>query len=136
MNQYKFEVRVKSRQGGSKMNQYKDLLLQQKQQLLDNANKASEEGRATSVSSDADPLDQAARQSERNLALLLQTRERRQVAKIDAALARIKAGTFGVCLDCEEEIEPKRLLAQPASTSCLSCGEKREKLQRAYASNI
>ncbi len=43
---------------------------------------------------------------------------RRELLLIDAALARMDAGTYGVCIDCEEEIAPERLEALPYAIRC------------------
>ena len=43
---------------------------------------------------------------------------------IDAALARIERGTYGLCRDCGEEIKPARLNARPHALTCLDCAEK------------
>ena len=40
-------------------------------------------------------------------------RERASLIQIGAALRRIEEGEFGICLDCEEPISPKRLAALP-----------------------
>jgi len=45
------------------------------------------------------------------------------VRLIDAALARIKEGNYGVCARCGEEIPEKRLAALPYVTTCVSCAE-------------
>ena len=42
---------------------------------------------------------------------------------IDAALTRIKEGTYGTCANCGEEIPEKRLAALPYVTTCISCAE-------------
>lgn len=49
-----------------------------------------------------------------------------ELRRIDAALARIQAGTYGECFDCAEPIEAGRLTASPAATLCLSCATARE----------
>lgn len=56
-------------------------------------------------------------------------RERAQVElqRIDAALERIRAGTFGACVECDEPIASARLGAQPAIALCLACAEARER---------
>ncbi len=46
--------------------------------------------------------------------------------EVDAALARIAAGTYGVCVDCGEAIPEKRLTALPASARCIECQRKQE----------
>lgn len=46
--------------------------------------------------------------------------------EVDAALARIAVGTYGVCIDCGEAIPEKRLTALPASARCIECQRKQE----------
>ena len=45
--------------------------------------------------------------------------------RIDAALARIRVGTYGDCLECGTPISSGRLAAQPAATFCLECAKAR-----------
>jgi len=40
---------------------------------------------------------------------------------IEAALARMKAGTYGFCVSCEDRIAEKRLKALPWATHCIAC---------------
>ncbi|NBC11879.1 MAG: TraR/DksA family transcriptional regulator [Gammaproteobacteria bacterium] len=49
-----------------------------------------------------------------------------ELARIDAALARIDSGDYGLCLGCDEEIAPARLEIDPAATRCISCAAKAE----------
>jgi len=50
--------------------------------------------------------------------------------RIKSALARLAGGEYGMCDDCEEEIEDKRLEAMPFATRCRSCQERAERLDR------
>ena len=50
-------------------------------------------------------------------------RETKNLTQIDAALKRIEHGEFGTCLDCEEAIARKRLVALPWAGYCLHCQE-------------
>ncbi len=43
---------------------------------------------------------------------------------IESALARIENGTYGICKYCGKPIDERRLLARPASSSCIDCKEK------------
>ncbi len=52
--------------------------------------------------------------------------QRREVAGITSALARIDAGEYGVCADCEQEIDPRRLAALPMALLCADCARRRE----------
>ena len=53
-------------------------------------------------------------------------RETRTMTQIGAALKRIDEGEFGICIECEEPISPKRLAALPWAAYCLHCQEKRD----------
>ena len=48
-------------------------------------------------------------------------------AVVQAALERIVAGAYGVCVDCGQPIELQRLLAMPAARRCMACQSAREK---------
>jgi len=50
-------------------------------------------------------------------------RDARNLVQIGAALKRIEQGEYGICLDCEEPISPKRLAAVPWAAYCLHCQE-------------
>lgn len=63
-------------------------------------------------------------------ALFRQTGERRRmVCMIEAALARIQQGVFGVCVACGDEIDPRRLDALPWAECCLRCQEGFERVK-------
>ena len=51
-------------------------------------------------------------------------RRAQEIARIDAALARLQEGEYGFCLDCGEKIAAKRLAADPAAALCLACAAK------------
>jgi RNA polymerase-binding protein DksA len=46
---------------------------------------------------------------------------RAELRMLQAALARIDAGTYGVCVQCGEKISPQRLAALPYTTTCIAC---------------
>lgn len=46
--------------------------------------------------------------------------------EVDAALSRIAAGSYGVCIDCGQVIPEKRLTALPASARCIECQRMQE----------
>jgi DnaK suppressor protein len=65
-------------------------------------------------------------------ALFQQTDERRlMVRMIDAALARIQQGIFGVCAACGEDINLRRLDALPWTQYCLRCQRGFEEVEKA-----
>lgn len=59
--------------------------------------------------------------AERSLVSSLARGTARQVAQIDAALARLDAGTYGVCTSCGRPIGAARLEARPAAARCIDC---------------
>ncbi len=48
-----------------------------------------------------------------------------QLDSVDAALARLEEGSYGVCASCGSEIGDARLEARPASIYCIDCKSKR-----------
>lgn len=49
-----------------------------------------------------------------------------KIRMIEEALDRISKETYGLCVDCEEQIPDKRLLVNPYYLTCVSCAEERE----------
>ena len=54
------------------------------------------------------------------------SRDVREVGEIEAALARMEAGTYGRCAECGVEIDLRRLRAWPVATRCTGCQASRE----------
>jgi RNA polymerase-binding transcription factor len=71
-----------------------------------------------------DQLDEIQRASERDLAICNIDRGSRQLRDARAALRRIHDGSFGVCEECEEKIQLKRLTAIPWASLCIRCQEE------------
>jgi DnaK suppressor protein len=112
---------------------YKKLLQEEKQRILNNSKNALKNELALSPDDLPDETDLAASEISQNLVFKLRDRERQLLSKIDEALARMDEGTFGICEDCEEPIEPRRLEARPVSTLCISCKERQEHREKIYA---
>jgi DnaK suppressor protein len=74
-----------------------------------------------------DPVDLAVRNYSKNVQLAVSENESKQLALIDEALLRIEDDEYGSCLNCEKEINPKRLAAIPWARFCLDCQELLEK---------
>lgn len=70
-----------------------------------------------------DPVDLAVRNYSKNVMLAVSENESRQLTLIDEALLRLDDKEYGECLNCEKEINPKRLAAIPWARYCLSCQE-------------
>lgn len=48
----------------------------------------------------------------------------RELHEIEQALERIEEGTYGICMECERPITPKRLDAVPWARYCVACQEQ------------
>jgi DnaK suppressor protein len=71
-------------------------------------------------------LDNGQISSARDLELALDDRETTEIRLVNAALARIEAGSYGLCTDCGVEIPLARLHAAPEAARCIHCQEKLE----------
>jgi len=64
--------------------------------------------------------------AEREFESAIGEREHTELSMIDAALARIEAGTYGECVSCGKDIPAPRLQASPESPRCIPCQQKAE----------
>jgi DnaK suppressor protein len=80
----------------------------------------------------ADIADRATSETDRALELRARDRQRKLIAKIDAALARIEDGTYGYCEETGEPIGLRRLDARPIATLSLEAQERHERRERVY----
>lgn len=80
-----------------------------------------------------DEADQTARILNEKEILTLHDRLRQQLFEIEQALSRIEIGTFGVCEETEEQIEPERLRAIPWTRLSIEGAEIRESMKKRYA---
>jgi DnaK suppressor protein len=72
----------------------------------------------------SDALDQVQLMGDRELAIRNLDRDSNALRQIHRALSRIANGTYGICLNCEEDISPKRMAAVPWAAFCIKCQEK------------
>lgn len=80
----------------------------------------------------ADLADRATSETDRALELRARDRQRKLVAKIDSAIARIDDGTYGYCEETGEPISLKRLDARPIATLSLEAQERHERRERVF----
>lgn len=79
-----------------------------------------------------DLTDRASLETDTAIELRTRDRERKLIAKIDAALQRIEDGSYGYCEDTDEPIGIKRLEARPIATLCLEAQERHERMERTH----
>ncbi|SRR5712691_3390393 len=74
-----------------------------------------------------DQADVGAKTYEREHELALALNSRELLAQTERALARITAGTYGICESCGEPIGKARLQAFPRATLCVICKQREER---------
>lgn len=79
-----------------------------------------------------DLADRASSETDRAVELRARDRQRKLIAKIDAALLRIETGTYGYCEETGEPISLKRLSARPIATLSIEAQERHERRERVY----
>jgi DnaK suppressor protein len=79
-----------------------------------------------------DLADRASSETDRSIELRARDRQRKLIAKIDAALDRIQQGTYGYCEETGEPISLRRLEARPIATLSIEAQERHERRERVY----
>jgi len=79
-----------------------------------------------------DLADRASSETDRAIELRARDRQRKLIAKIDAAIQRIEDGSYGYCEETGEPISLKRLEARPIATLSVEAQERHEKRERVY----
>lgn len=79
-----------------------------------------------------DLVDRASSETDRAIELRARDRQRKLIAKIDAALLRIEDGSYGYCEETGEPISLRRLDARPIATLSVEAQERHERRERVY----
>jgi DnaK suppressor protein len=108
----------------TKLERWKEEILRDSRETLDNLQEESQ--------NHPDMADRASSESDRALELRTRDRQRKLIAKIDAALKRIDDGTYGYCEETGEPIGIARLDARPIATLSLEAQEMHERRERVY----
>ena len=109
-----------------------------RQRLLDWKKQILSEAESTLAVLQNEPLrepdlnDRASSETDWSIELRTRDRQRKLIAKIDAALARIEDGSYGYCEETGEPIGLKRLDARPIATLSLEAQERHERRERVY----
>jgi len=82
------------------------------------------------IEKSADQMDEIQFASERDLAIRNVHRESALARQVKAALQRIRDGSYGVCVDCDSAISPKRLAAVPWAQRCIKCQEAADRSEQ------
>jgi DnaK suppressor protein len=108
----------------TKLTRWKDDILQESRETLEHLQDENH--------NHPDLVDRASSETDRALEMRARDRQRKLIAKIDAALKRIEDGSYGFCEETGEPIGFKRLDARPIATLSLEAQERHERRERVY----
>tara|TARA_Y100001970_G_scaffold161909_1_gene197953 strand:+ start:627 stop:1043 length:417 start_codon:yes stop_codon:yes gene_type:complete len=112
---------------------FKKKLLEWRSDIIKTNNETLYNGSIDDNSVSADIVDQASSYTDKNVEMKAINRQIKLISKIDAALKKIKEGTYGFCEETGEPIGIKRLIARPIATLSIAAQEKHEKDEKVYA---
>ena len=107
----------------SELAQHKKALLEKKSELEKSVGKRLLTERS-GTDGHGDFADRSAAANEEEISIQLKQTDTKLLRAIEDALLRVENGTYGICVDCEEEIAPARLKAVPWTKVCITCKEK------------
>jgi RNA polymerase-binding transcription factor len=105
---------------------YKKKLLARREELLRTIARTEEEGRTADDDPTVDLADKAANSYTKEFLFGQTNTDRSLLQLIDEAIGRIRDNKYGTCVECEDELQQKRLDAVPWARHCVSCQEKQE----------
>ncbi|MFQ5507716.1 MAG: RNA polymerase-binding protein DksA [Leptospirillia bacterium] len=112
---------------GGKFDEIRDILQHQRDDILAMSEEIITSGSmGTEGTNFPDMSDQATAEQDQSLKIRMRSREQKLLVKIEEALERIAAGTYGICEECEEDIAFERLKARPVTTLCIDCKTEQE----------
>ena len=109
-----------------KLDAFKKRLETRLQELRRIVNRTQADGRSADEDSTQDIADRAASSYNKEFLFSQSNNERQLLQMVEKALARIREGSFGECINCGKEINAKRLEAVPWTRHCIDCQEKLE----------
>jgi len=109
-----------------KLDAFKKRLETRLQELRRIVNRTQADGRSADEDSTQDIADRAASSYNKEFLFSQSNNERHLLQMVEKALARIREGSFGECINCGKEINSKRLEAVPWTRHCIQCQEKLE----------
>jgi DnaK suppressor protein len=100
---------------------FRKKLLKEREAILNKSKKLKEDSYTLGTDGIQDMADAASNAYNADILMSLSDNERNMVREIDSALDKIANGTYGICEECEEPINEKRLEANPVARYCISC---------------
>jgi DnaK suppressor protein len=112
---------------------FKQKLTEWKNEIIKSNSQALYSSNLVDNVSSPDIVDQASSYTEKNVEMRTVNRQIKLISKIDAALKRLKDGTYGFCEETGEPIGLKRLVARPIATLSIAAQEKHERDEKIHA---
>jgi DnaK suppressor protein len=116
----------------SELDKFKKMLLERKTEVIEKARETLNDDMTLDANDLPDEMDLASSEYLQSFTFRLRGRERSLLQKIDKALRKLDEGEFGVCEECEEPINVKRLEARPETDLCIRCKEDQEHMEKNY----
>jgi DnaK suppressor protein len=112
---------------------FKQKLTEWKNEIIKSNSQALYSSNLVDNVSSPDIVDQASSYTEKSVEMRTVNRQIKLISKIDAALKRLRDGTYGFCEETGEPIGLKRLIARPIATLSIAAQEKHERDEKIYA---
>ena len=109
-----------------RLDYYRKKLQSRREELMRTIARTEEEGRQADDDQTVDLADRAANSYTKEFLFGMTNTDRTILSMIDAALKRIQSNEYGLCANCQEEMQQKRLEAVPWAKHCINCQEKHE----------
>ncbi|HTS58770.1 MAG TPA: TraR/DksA family transcriptional regulator [Terriglobales bacterium] len=109
-----------------KLEYFRKRLETRQQELRRMVSRTQQDGRSADEDTAQDIADRAASSYNKEFLFHQSNNDRQLLQMVDGALSRIREGSFGECISCGKEINPKRLEAVPWTRHCIDCQEKLE----------
>jgi len=109
-----------------KLDYFRKRLESRQQDLRRMVTRTEQDGRAADEDTAQDIADRAASSYNKEFLFHQSNNDRQLLQMVENALSRIREGSFGECISCGKDINPKRLEAVPWTRHCIECQEKLE----------
>ena len=109
------------------LKRFKEVLEGEREKLLKMAKEATKDRIGTADDDLKDDMDLASSELDQSMVYRFRDRERNLLKKVEKALLKIEEGNYGICENCEETIDIKRLEVRPVTELCITCKEEQEK---------
>jgi DnaK suppressor protein len=110
-----------------KVDHYRKQLLAKQEEIRRMVARSEQDGREADIEITQDLADRAANSYTKEFLFHQSNDNRRILQLIQDALRRADDGSYGFCVECQQDVQTKRLEAVPWARHCIECQEKQEK---------